>query len=90
VAMIPRYSRDEVALRGDEIFEREILPALGGEAVGSFVLIDVVSGDYEVDADEVAASDRLLARRPDAQVWMRQVGSRFARRFGPRFRTSAA
>jgi hypothetical protein len=36
----------------------------------------------------VAASDRLLARHPDAQVWMRQVGSRYARRFGPRFQAT--
>ena len=90
MAMVPRYSRTEVAQRGDEIYEREILPSLSGEAIGRFVLIDVETGDYEVDSDEVAASDRLLARRPDAQVWTRQVGSRYARRFGPRFKTSAA
>jgi hypothetical protein len=40
-----------------------------------------------VDRDEIAASDRLLARHPDAQVWMRQIGSPHARRFGPRFAT---
>lgn len=33
-----------------------------------------------MDKDEIAASDRLLARHPVAQVWMRQVGSRYARR----------
>ncbi|MFY9820882.1 MAG: hypothetical protein WAM82_05835 [Thermoanaerobaculia bacterium] len=57
-----RYSREEVARRGDEI--------------------------YEIDRDEIAASDRLLARHPNAQVWLRQVGSPYARRFGPRFKTS--
>jgi hypothetical protein len=34
------------------------------------------------------ASDRLLARHPDAQVWMRQIGSPVARRFGPRFQAN--
>jgi len=90
VATVPRYSRDEVARRGDEIYEREVLPRLGAEDEGKFALIDVETGDYEVNSDEIAASDRLLARRPDAQVWMRQIGSRYARRFGPRFKTSAA
>ena len=85
--MTPRYSRDEIARRGDEIYEREILPGLSPADEGKFALVDIETGAYEIDRDEVAASDRLLARHPDAQVWVRQVGSRFARRFGPRFRT---
>jgi hypothetical protein len=52
------------------------------------VLIDIETGNFEVDRDEIAASDRLLARHPDAQIWMRQVGSRYARRFGPRFKAA--
>jgi hypothetical protein len=90
VATIRRYSREEVARRGDEIYEREVLPRLGAEDEGKFALIDVETGDYEVDRDELAASDRLFIRHPDAQVWTRQVGSRYARRFGPRFKTTAA
>ncbi len=90
MATVPRYSRDEVARRGDEIYERQVSPRLRAEDEGKFALIDVETGDYEVDHDEIAASDRLLVRHPDAQVWTRQVGSRYARRFGPRFRTSAA
>lgn len=89
MAAIPRYGRDEIARRGDEIYEQEILPNLRPEDQGKFALLDVETGDYEVDQDEVAASDRLLARRPDAQVWVRQVGSRYARRFGTRFKASA-
>ncbi len=83
-------SREEVAARGDQIYDREILPRLGPEDQGKFVLIDVRTADYEADRDELAASDRLLSRRPDAEVWMRQVGSPYARRFGPRFQSTAA
>lgn len=90
MATIPPYDREEVARRGDQIYEREVLPNLGPEDAGKFALIDVETADYEVDLDETAASDRLLARHPDAQVWTRQVGSRYARRFGPRFKTTAA
>lgn len=86
--MKPRYSREEVARRGDEIYDHEILPLLSAEDEGKLALIDVETGDYEVDLDEIAASDRLLARHPDAQVWMRQVGSRYARRFGPRYKAA--
>jgi hypothetical protein len=78
----PRYTNEELARRGDEIYERDVLPHVTPEDEGKFVLIDVDTGSYEMDADELAASDRLLARYPNAQVWFRQVGSRYARRFG--------
>jgi len=79
-----RYSMEEFARRGEEIFERAIRPHLAAGNEEDFVLIDIETGAYEIDADELAASDRLLARHPDAQVWMRRVGSRHAHRFGVR------
>ncbi|MEP7340943.1 MAG: hypothetical protein ABI977_24640 [Acidobacteriota bacterium] len=78
----PRYSKEEFARRGDEIYEQQIRSLLSESDVGKYVLIDIETGEYEIDADEIAASDRLLARLPDAQVWMIRVGSRTARRFG--------
>jgi hypothetical protein len=77
-----RYSKEESAKRGEEIFERDIRPQLQGANDTDFVLIDIETGDYEVDADEMAAGDRLEARRPNAHVFMRRVGSRFAYHFG--------
>jgi hypothetical protein len=83
----PRYSKEEFARRGDEIYERDIRPHLRASQQGQFVVIDIETGAYEVDANEVDASDRLLACVPGAQVWLRRVGSRYARRFGPRRRS---
>lgn len=85
-----RYSREEVARRGDEIYESEVLPRLNPADDGKYALIDIETADYEIDRDEIAASDRLFARHPDAQVWMRQIGSAHARRFGPRFKTAGS
>lgn len=81
-APTPRYTREECAQRGDEIYERDLQAKFSSADLGKMVLIDVDTGDYEVDHDEIAASDRLRARRPQAHVWMRRVGSRYARRFG--------
>lgn len=78
----PRYSNEEFARRGEEIFERDIRAQVKGVPARYFVLIDIETGDFEVDESELAASDRLRARRPNGQVWMRRVGSPFARRFG--------
>lgn len=79
----PRYSREEVARRGDQIYEREISPRLKTEDQG-FVAIDVETGAFELGRDERTAIDRLLDRQPGAQVWLRRIGSRYTHRFGPR------
>jgi hypothetical protein len=86
----PRYSKEEFARRGDEIYERDLRPHVEAGNEGKFIVIDIDTGAYEIDADELLASDRLLARHPDAQVWLRRVGSRYARRFGACSRRGAA
>lgn len=86
----PQYSKEEFAQRGDEIYERDIHPRLESKQEGDFVAIDIETGAYEIDADEMAASDRLRLRNPEAQIWLRQIGSRYARHFGPRYRSVRA
>jgi len=79
-----RYSREELARRGDEIYEQTISPRVADGHHGEFIAIDVDTGEFEVDPDELTASDRLLARFPEAQVWLKRVGYSYVRRFGPR------
>jgi hypothetical protein len=78
----PRYPMEEFARRGDLIYERDIEPRVGPEDRGKFVVIDIETGAYEIDINEIEATHRLRARVPDAQIWFRRVGSRYARRFG--------
>ena len=85
----PRYSKEEFARRGDAMFESDIRPFVEEGNEGKFLAIDIETGAYEVDADELAASDQLLARVPDAQVWLKRIGSRYVRRFGPRPQSGA-
>ena len=60
-ALNPRYSKEEFAKRGDAIFEKDIRPRLKNEDDSDFVAIDIETGAYEIDADEMAASARLRA-----------------------------
>jgi hypothetical protein len=78
----PRYSKEEFRRRGEDVFEKEIRSKMQGHNPRHFLAIDIETGAYEIDACEMAACDRLEARVPDAQIWLRRVGSRFARRFG--------
>ena len=88
-AITPHYSKEEFARRGDELYERNVRPNVDINDEGKFVVIDIDTGDYEIDIDELDAYDRLIARNPEAQVWVMQVGSRYARRFGPRYESVA-
>ena len=88
-SLYPRYSKEEFARRGNDIYEREVQPRLSAQDNGKFVAIDIETGAFECDAEEIAASNRLLARNPEAQIWFRLVGSPYTRRFGPRSRTVA-
>lgn len=79
-----RYPKEEIVKRGEVIFAKEVWPHLKGRDPLDFVVIDIETGAYEVDATELVACDRLRARIPDAQIYGRRVGSRFSRHFGGR------
>ncbi len=66
------------------MYEREVEPRVKPEDTGKVAAIDIESGDFALDVDEARASARLRARKPDAQIWLRRVGSRYVRHFGPR------
>jgi len=63
------------AIRGQLAFDRHVRPQLHPEDAGKFVAIDIQSGDYEVDEDDFEASERLIARCPDARIWLFHAGS---------------
>ncbi len=77
-----RFSANEFARRGDDIFDRRVRPNLRAEDRGKIVAIDIESEEWELDANEIDACDRLAARCTDAQIWFVRVGSRVVRRFG--------
>jgi hypothetical protein len=69
-----RYSKEEFARRGDAIYEREIRPKLRPEDNDKYVAIDIETGEYEINPDDYTATESLIARNPDAQVWVVRVG----------------
>ena len=68
-----RGAGDDVAIRGRVLYHNRIREEITAEK-GTLVVIDVDSGDYEVDTNEVDAWMRLRERRPDAVTWVERVG----------------
>lgn len=79
-----RYSKEEFARLGDAVYEMQVRPHLTAEDDGKFAAVDIESGVYEIDEDELEACDRLNARVPHAQIWLVRVGSHYVHRFGGR------
>jgi len=82
-----RCDIEEFRRRGMEVYDRNVRPALRPEDADKFVAIDIESGGYEMDADDYAATERLLAHCPDAQIWLVRVGQPAAYRIGGRLAT---
>ena len=80
----PRYSKEEFAQRGNEIYESQIRSQIEEGNHGKIVAIDIETGAFEVADDTIAATDRLYERVPDAQPWVIRIGHRTVYRFGSR------
>ncbi len=63
---------------------KDVRPQLEAEDHGKFVAIDIESGEYAIDADELKACRKVRKGIPDAQIWMVRVGYRTVHRIGSR------
>jgi hypothetical protein len=86
----PRYSKEEFARRGDAIYEKDIQPTLKPEDNDKYVAIDIETGEFEIDKNDYTATERLIARNPDSQVWVVRVGHPAADYFRTPFRLRGA
>ena len=69
----PRYSSEEFACRGTELYETKIRPLVEAGNLGRFLCIDIKSGDYAVSDQRYDAAKVLIDKNPDAQIWCLQI-----------------
>lgn len=77
----PRYSADETARRGDELYAK-LRDQLEPRDIGRVVAIDIESGEFAVEDTVLAACKRLLAARPGAEIWAVRIGHAAIHRIG--------
>jgi hypothetical protein len=80
------YTPEEVVSRGEAIYKEQIRDNVEAENKGKFVVIDIETGDYEIDVDDLRATMRALAKRPAAILYGLRIGYPTAYRLGGRFR----
>jgi hypothetical protein len=70
-----RMSNEEIDRRGQDLYERVIRGNVDTAAnLGRQIVIDVETGDYEIDDDGVLASKRLIAKHPGAALYGLRIG----------------
>ena len=79
------YTSKEVASRGEAIYKKQIRNKVEPKHKGEFLVIDIETGEYEMNADDLVATKRLLAKHPDAVIYGLQIGSPTAYRIGGHF-----
>jgi hypothetical protein len=76
-------SSEEVAKRAYRIFESKIRQEVETEEnIGKMVIIDVETGDYEVDETGLQAAKSLQAKSPYARLFGIRIGYNVAASFG--------
>jgi hypothetical protein len=78
----PRYSSDEIVQRGQALYDQQIRSQVETPHKGKFLVLDIETGNYEIDVDELAALKRAKAKNPDVALYILRVGSSTAYRLG--------
>ena len=80
------YTEGEIVQRGQALYEQKIRAAVDNpQNRGKMLVINVETGEYEMDADDVAAAKRAKTRFGDAALFTMRIGYPAAYRLGGRF-----
>jgi hypothetical protein len=79
-----RYSKEELARRGQALYDSGIRQQVEAENEGKIVAIDIETGVFEVAENVLPATNRLFEQYPNAQPWVIRIGHRAVYHFGAR------
>lgn len=67
------YTAETIGIRGEELYQ-QIREKIELKHKGKFLVLDIETGDYEIADEDIVATDRLLARHPDAMTYGVRIG----------------
>lgn len=80
-----RMSSEELWTRGDALYDSRIRPLVEtDDNIGKIITIDIETGDYEITTRYFSheATDKLLAKHPDAELIQIRIGYPVVDTFG--------
>ena len=83
---INSYPEDEVVQRGHALYEQKIRAVVDkAENQGKMLVINIETGEWEMDADDVAAAQRAKEHFGEALLFSMRIGYSAAYRMGGGF-----
>lgn len=76
------YQSSDIVERGKEIYETRLRSLVAEGNRGKFLVIDVQTGEYDLDADEMSALRSAKQRRKDAPLFVMRIGFATAHKMG--------
>ena len=74
----------EVVQRGIEIYEQRLRAQVETDNQGKFLVINTLTGDYELDANDITAAKRAKSRFAEAPLFTMRIGYAAAYHIGGR------
>ncbi len=71
---IPEIDFDKRSELGWNIYNAKIKHLVEPQEKGKFLVIDVMTGDYAINRDLIAAEDELEERQPDGVIYTIRIG----------------
>ncbi len=79
-----RYSKEELARRGQQLYQSQIKNKIETGNEGKIVAIDIETGAFQIAENVLSATNKLFERFPDAQPWVIRIGHHAVYHFGAR------
>jgi hypothetical protein len=79
----PAFLKAEFTRQGTDWYER-LRAQIDPENASRIGAIDILTGDFSIGDDTLAAADQLLGRRPEAQTWFVRICHSGVPRYGRR------
>ncbi len=80
------YTPDEVVERGKALYEQNIRAQVQEGNRGKYLVIDVLTGDYEMGENHLDTAKRARVKHPDAPLYGMRIGYKAIASFGASLR----
>jgi hypothetical protein len=82
-----QYNPDQVQSKGEALYQQRLRSQVEKDNKGRYLVLDIETGEFEIDDDDLTATKRILSRQPKAVLYGLRIGYPTAYRLGGRFTT---
>ncbi len=72
----PKFSKEVISFRGRAIYEEKLKGDIEADNMDKFLIIDIETEDFEIDSDDMVASDRAHRKHPNGAFYGMRIGRR--------------